>query len=97
MKTFKDLKFSDHPNPASPFGSIKTQATLFFENGYGVSVITGPGAYGANDQYELAVLIGSDGEWSLTYDTPITNDVLGYLNEIDVTSHMQAVEALPQP
>jgi len=41
--------------------------------------------------YELAVL-GKDGQ--ITYDTPITNDVIGYLREMDVTDVMEKIQQL---
>jgi hypothetical protein len=41
--------------------------------------------------YELAVL-DSNGE--LTYNTSITNDVMGYLNSSDVTRIMEDVQKL---
>jgi hypothetical protein len=41
--------------------------------------------------YELAVL-GKDGH--LTYATPITDDVIGYLRDIDVTDVMEKIQQL---
>ena len=47
------------------------------DNGYGASVICNPTSYGnAMGLFEVAVL-DKDGE--LCYDTPITDDVKGYL------------------
>jgi hypothetical protein len=86
MKTFKDLKFKQHP---SADGII---SRITFENGYGASVVRHEYSYGGNDGlYELAVL-NSDGE--LCYDTPITNDVIGYLRDIDVTDVMAKIQQL---
>ena len=86
MKTFKDLKFKQHP---SADGII---SRITFENGYGASVVRHEYSYGGKDGlYELAVL-GSDGE--LTYDTPITSDVIGYLRDIDVTDVMEKIQQL---
>ena len=93
MKTFKDLKFETHFNHmGSPFGDFGEQAKLEFPNGYGVSVITGgSGVYGDTEHpYELAVLQ----EGNLTYDTPVTDDVLGYLTVRGVTTAMKKVQAL---
>ena len=86
MKTFKDLKFKQHP---SADGII---SRITFENGYGASVVRHEYSYGGKDGlYELAVL-NSDGE--LTYDTPITTDVIGYLRDIDVTDVMEKIQQL---
>ena len=86
MKTFKDLEFKQHP---SADGII---SRITFENGYGASVVRHEYSYGGKDGlYELAVL-GSDGE--LTYDTPITSDVIGYLRDIDVTDVMEKIQQL---
>ena len=91
MKKFKDLKFEKHPN-YSPNG-FKTSSKMFFSNGYGVSVITG--GYG-NEQspYELAVLYGTDDNYSLTYSTDVTGDVEGYLTESEVSELMIKVQKL---
>jgi hypothetical protein len=87
MKTFKDLEFVEHP---SHIGGV--QARITFDNGYGASVVKTPYSYGGDKGlYELAVL-GTDGH--LTYDTPITNDVIGYLRDIDVTDVMEKIQQL---
>ena len=87
MKTFKDLEFVEHP---SHIGGV--QARITFDNGYGASVVKTPYSYGGDrGMYELAVL-GTDGH--LTYDTPITNDVIGYLRDIDVTDVMEKIQQL---
>ena len=87
MKTFKDLEFKEHPNH---LGGV--QAVITFDNGYGASVVKTPYSYGGDKGlYELAVL-GTDGH--LTYDTPITNDVIGYLRDIDVTDVMEKIQQL---
>jgi hypothetical protein len=87
MKTFKDLEFIEHP---SHIGGV--QARIQFENGYGASVVKTPYTYGGDrGLYELAVL---DSDGNLTYDTPITNDVIGYLRDIDVTDVMEKIQQL---
>jgi hypothetical protein len=89
MKTFSDLEFIDHPMGAEYGGII---SRISFDNGYGASVVKGPMSYGGkNDLYELAVL-DSNGE--LTYDTPVTNDVEGYLSEEDVTKLLEQIQKL---
>jgi hypothetical protein len=86
MKTFKDLKFKQHP---SADGII---SRITFENGYGASVVRHEYSYGGKDGlFELAVL---DSDGKLCYDTPITNDVIGYLRDIDVTDVMEKIQQL---
>jgi hypothetical protein len=87
MKTFKDLKFKDHEMKG--YGNFNTHALIEFDNGYGVSVITG--GYGSIESpYELAICL--DG--NLCYDTYITDDVLGYLTEDGVSNAMDKVQKL---
>ena len=90
MKTFNDLKFNLHPNHA-----FNTQAVMFFDNGYGISVITGKCAY-SNDEnpYECAIIKGNKEKWNIVYDTPITNDVIGYCDEDKVTEIMKQIQEL---
>ena len=87
MKTFNDLEFNEHPNL---LGGV--QARIQFENGYGASVVCTPYTYGGDKGlYELAVL---DSGGNLTYDTPVTNDVEGYLSEDDVTNLLEQIQQL---
>ena len=87
MKTFKDLVFNEHPNH---MGGV--QALIEFENGYGASIVCTPYTYGGKEGlYELAVF-GKDGH--ISYDTPITNDVLGYLKPEEVTDILQKIQLL---
>lgn len=68
-----------------------TQWKFEFDNGYGASVITGGMAYCNDEQpYELAVL--KHGE--LCYDTPITDDVIGYLTSDEVFDLLDRIEQL---
>ena len=63
-----------------------------FDNGYGASVICHKYSYGNEDGlYELAVF--KDGD--ITYDSPITNDVIGYLTPREVVMLLRDIEALP--
>ena len=62
-----------------------------FDNGYGASVIRNKYSYGHEDGlYEVAVL--KDNE--ITYDSPITNDVIGHLTPRQVVILLRAIEAL---
>ena len=74
-----------------------TQKVYKFANGYGASVIAG-GTYtygGDEGLQELAVLkFKEDGNYSLCYDTEITDDVLGYLNDGDVVDLLDRIEKL---
>ena len=86
MKEFKDLEFKDLPD----YRGI--QCRIQFENGFGASVIRHEHTYGGKDGlYELAVL---DSEGEITYDTPVTDDVVGYLNEEGVTELLKEIQLL---
>ena len=87
MKTFKDLDFN--PHPTHPNG---VQARITFGNGYGASVVRSQYTYGGDrGLYELAVF-GKDGH--ISYDTPITNDVLSYLKAEEVTKILEQIQLL---
>jgi hypothetical protein len=87
MKTFKDIEFK--PNPmGEDFGIV---SRIKFDNGYEASVVKSDYTYGGkNGLYELAVF--KDGE--ICYDTPITDDVIGYLRPEDVTDVMAKIQQL---
>ena len=87
MKTFKDIIFKTNPM-GDDFGIVsRTQ----FDNGYEVSVVKSPHTFGGKDGlYELAVF--KDGD--ICYDTPITDDVIGYLRPEDVTDVMERIQKL---
>jgi hypothetical protein len=71
------------------------QYLSFFPNGYGVSIVKHTMSYG-NERglWEMAVLKGDKEKWEITYDTPITSDVLGYLTENEVNNYTDQVIAL---
>ena len=86
MKTFKDLEFKPHAMGEG------VASRLSFDNGYGVSVVRTSWTYGGKEGlYELAVL---DKHGNLTYDTSVTNDVIGYLSEEEVSDIMEQVQKL---
>jgi len=67
------------------------QKVYKFPNGYGASVIKHKGSYGYSEGlWELAVL--NEGE--LCYDTEITNDVIGYLNDPEVDRYLRRINQL---
>ena len=81
-----ELEFRKHPTRG-----FDTIASHTFPNGYGASIITGEHAYSSEDApYELAVLHNNE----ITYDTPLTGDVLGYLTEDEVNEYLLKIEAL---
>ena len=66
--------------------------TYQFENGYGASVVQHSGSYGGNQGlYEIAVL---DSKGDLCYDTPITDDVIGYANEDKIKDTLDRIKSL---
>jgi hypothetical protein len=84
--TFEKLNFTPHPM------GMGKQCLVQFPNGYGASIVQSEYTYGGKDGlYELAVF-GQDGE--ITYDTPITNDVLGYLSEQEVEKILTNIKNL---
>lgn len=88
---FTDLNFEPHPH----YKEDGVQAKHFFPNGYGVSVVRFPGSYGCYDGlYEVAIIKGNEDDFELCYDTPITDDVLGHRDEIDIENILEEVEAL---
>lgn len=88
--TFQDLEFKDLPS----LNGI--QVMVKFKNNYGASVVKHDSSYGGkNGLYELAVTqYDENGDWDICYDTPITDDVLGYLTEDDVTAYLTKIEQL---
>lgn len=93
-----------------PVGSGQ-QRIYRFDNGYGASAVrftfnTGHiglsgltvGSYGADQGlWELAVIRFTGDEWDITYDTPITDDVIGWLGEEQVQDYLRQIRDLPAP
>jgi hypothetical protein len=89
MKKFEDLKFKKIEG--NPF-QTGVKSRMMFENGFGVSVVSHTYSYGGKDGlFEVAVL---DEDGDLTYNTPVTNDVVGYLTPDEVTEIMEEVQKL---
>jgi hypothetical protein len=86
MVTFDDIVFKPHS-----IGN-GVQGKLFFPGGYGISVVRfrspygGTGSYTSNDveDYEVAILKGTEDDWEICYDTHFTNDVLGHQTKEDI-------------
>jgi hypothetical protein len=72
-----------------------TQYLAFFPNLYGVSIVKHDYSYGNKDGlWEMAVIKGNEDKWKLTYETPVTDDVLGHLSEDEVNEYVDQVIAL---
>ena len=86
---FADLKFMPHT------GAPGVHAVHFTGNGYGVSVIQTPFSYGGHlGQYEVAVIKGNADKWLLKYDTPVTDDVIGWCEPDQVVKIIAKVAAI---
>ena len=89
MKTFRSLIFKPH---SIGIDHDAKKAFCKFDNGYGVSVVFGDMFYSNGiDTYELAIFKGDE----ICYDTDITDDVMGYLTNLEVTEIMKKVQELP--
>jgi hypothetical protein len=89
MKTFNDLEFKGVSYDLSGGG---VRACMQFDNGYHISVVKNTFSYGGKKGlYEAAVL---DRDGSLTYDTPVTDDVIGHLTPEGVTDVMRRIQEL---
>lgn len=80
--------------PRERFGGMDgIQARHDFPNGYGVSVVRGFGTYGSDQGlYELAVMY----KGSICYNSPITEDVVGWLTLEQAQELADQVAALPK-
>jgi len=91
VKRYPDMTIKEHPTVQ---GAL--QMLCFFPNGYGVSIVKGETFYTDSDHpYELAVLSGTEKGWELTYDTKITSDVVGYLEQEDINRLLKEIQDLP--
>lgn len=93
MMTFSDLVFEPH---GAGMGGVHAKA--FFPNGYGASVVRFAYSYGGDKGlYELGVIVGNADGWKLTYDTPISDDVIGHLSEVEVSDLLDRISKLSPP
>ena len=63
------------------------QLIFSFKNDYGASIVKHDFSKGL----EIAVL---DCDGKITYDTPITNDVLGYLSDVEANEILENISKL---
>ena len=83
----KHTPIIDRPHP----GMVGSQKIYRFPNGYGASVIKTLTSYGL----ELGVVkFTSENKWQLTYETPITDDVLGHLTPETLEQALDDIAAL---
>lgn len=89
IKTFNDLEFK-------PSRFNGERATVFFENGYGASIIRNIFSYGGDQGlYELALLKGeSIKDFEICYTTEITDDVIGHLTTEKVSDLLEQIQKL---
>lgn len=89
MKTFDDLEFKSVSYDLMGGG---VRACMQFDNGYHISVVKNTFSYGGPEGlYEAAVL---DSKGNITYDTPVTDDVIGHLTPEEVTDVMRQIQEL---
>ena len=78
------------------FGGV--QKVFRFRNGYGASVVRHQYSRGGNSGlWELAVIkfySKNSIDFDLDYNTPITSDVLGHLNESEVQNYLKQIRGL---
>lgn len=86
MTDIKDLSFKLSKMPKGIFSTVN------FPNGFGASIICNDMSYGGKaGLFEVAVI---DSKGNITYDTDITDDVLGWLDEKDVERTLDAIRQL---
>ena len=83
MKTFFDLTFL-----LSEKESVLMASKMFFENGYGVSVIV----LTDEENYEVAVLLGEPASWRFAEINEDEAEVYLYLSEDEVSEIMEEVQ-----
>lgn len=88
---FHDLLFGPHP------AADGIHASKAFPNGFAVSVIRGSQSYGGPEGlFEVAILRVVQGgpAYEIAYDTGLTDDVIGHLDEDGVSEVMKRVQDL---
>ena len=86
---FKDIKWlKDYAD------MFELRAMILFDNEYCVSLISTDNSYGDYNQYEIG--LKHRGIEGLIYDTPITCDIIGNLDEKDVEEILKEVSELPE-
>jgi hypothetical protein len=93
----------EKPHHITLIGGDGVQKIWRFKNNYGASVVRFKTPLGSGGNYgfekglwELAVIkFNSEGtSYEICYDTPITEDVIGYLTEEEVVELLKKIKAL---
>ena len=72
-----------------------TQDIYRFANGYGASVVCHSGSYGGKEGlFELAVIKFTANHWDINYKTPITGNVIGWMDQGEVNETLDKIERL---
>lgn len=98
VKELKDISVDF--NCKTPDWSKGYMYRAAFANGYGISIVKHDGSYGREqNKWEIAVLKrGKENDvkkYDLCYDTPITDDVIGFLTGPEVMDYAKQIAALP--
>jgi hypothetical protein len=91
MKSYNFANHSGFKSYKNRGGRDGEQWEFEFDNKYGASVIKCDYSYGGREGlFELSVLYDND----LCYSTPITDDIIGYLTEDEVSDLLDRIEQL---
>lgn len=95
MKTKLKYDYKKYEVPI-PYKQYGFNYRFKFDNNYGASVIKHYGSYGYDeDLFELAVLSFDENDRPyITYSTPITDDVIGNLNNDQVLELLERIKNL---
>ncbi|MGX7091218.1 hypothetical protein [Hutsoniella sourekii] len=87
LNSIADLgEFSPYLVKKSP-----THLLYHFNNDYGASIINHPFSYGT----ELAVIFWSQGTYEIVYDTAITSNVIGHIEDLkEITELLSDIKVL---
>ena len=66
----------------------------FFPNGYGISVVRNGLSRTTANTWEIAIIKGDENNYDLCFNTPITNNVIGYCSEEEVSNIMKQIQDL---
>ena len=105
-KTYNDLEWREHhlsaeaKNANLPFlaeNKDAKHATMFFDNGYGISVIKDAPLITGCNKFECAVIRkrGTKGEYDLDFNTGITDDVIRTNYDGEISHIMHRIQDLP--